>query len=91
MKSRSTLYNIITLRRIIEGIKLKNLSLAMVFIDFSKDFDSIHRDRMFQILSAYGIPGSIIKSIRLIYEDSCAKVVTPDGDTQIFDILDGIN
>ena len=52
-KSRSTLYNIITLRRIIEGIKLKNILLAMVFIDMSKAFDSIHRDRMFQILSAY--------------------------------------
>ena len=34
----------------------------MVFIDCSKAFDSIHRDHMFQILSAYGIPESIIKA-----------------------------
>ena len=89
-KSRSTLYNILTLRHIIESIKSKNLALAMVFIDFSKAFDSIHRERMFQILSAYGIPTSIINAIKLIYENSCAHVITPDGETKFFNILSGI-
>ena len=89
-KSRSTLYNIITLRRIIEGLKSKNLPLAMVFIDFSKAFDSIHRERMFQIFSAYGIPKVIIDAIKLIYENSCAQIITPDGETQFFDIVAGI-
>ena len=89
-KFRSTLYNIITLRRIIEGRKLKEMSLAFVFIDFSKAFDSIDRDRMFKILSSYGIPNSLIDAIKLIYEDSRAKVITPDGDTQYFDKVAGI-
>ena len=89
-KSRSTLYNILTLRRIIEGLKSKNLPLAIVFIDFSKAFDSIHRERMFEILSAYGIPKIIIDAIKLIYEDSCAQIVTPDGETDFFDIVAGI-
>ena len=89
-KSRSTLYNIITLRRIIKGIKHKNLILAMVFIDFSKAFLTLFIEIiMFQIPPAYGIPESIIRAIRLINEDSCAKVVTPDGDTHVFDILAG--
>ena len=55
-KSRWTLYNILALRRIIEGLKYQNLPLALLFIDFSKAFDSIHRERMFQILAAYCIP-----------------------------------
>ena len=83
-KSRSTLSNIRALRRIIEGLKDKNVPLALVFIDFSKAFDSIHRDRMFQILRAYGIPSTIVDAIKLIYENSSAQIITPDGETDFF-------
>ena len=62
----------------------------MVFIDFSKAFDSIHRDRMFSILEAYGIPPMIVQAIKLIYENSSAQVLTPDGETSFFEILAGI-
>ena len=89
-KSRSTLFNIITLRRIIEGLKAKHLPLATVFIDFSKAFDSIHRERMFKILRAYGIPSSTVEAIKIIYDNSSAKVITPDGETDFFEIIAGI-
>ena len=40
---RSTLSQILALRRLIEGIKAKQLTAAITFVDFKKAFDSIHR------------------------------------------------
>ena len=52
----------------------------MVFIDFSKAFDSINRQAMFKIVAVYDIPVRIINAIILMYSDIKAKVVSPDGD-----------
>ena len=54
-KNRSTIGQILTVRRIIEGVRAKNLEAVLLFVDFSKAFDSIHRGKMEQILLAYGI------------------------------------
>ena len=89
-KSRSTLSNILALRRIIEGMRQKNLTLAMVFVDFSKAFDSINREEMFKILEAYGIPKEIVQGIKIIYENNTAAVITPIGLTEYFKITAGI-
>ena len=45
---------------------------------------------MFQILDAYGIPKIIIQTIALTYKDTFAKVTSPDGDTELFEIKKGV-
>ena len=35
---------------------MKNLELTLLFIDFSKAFDSIDREKIVQILLVYGLP-----------------------------------
>ena len=45
---------------------------------------------MFQILDLYGIPGDIIEAIKVLYTNTQATVLTPDGETNPFDILAGI-
>ena len=47
---------ILTIRRILEGVRAKNLQATLIFVDFTKAFDSIHWGKMEQILLAYGIP-----------------------------------
>ena len=42
---------------------------------------------MLKILEAYGIPVKIVELIRLMYEKTMAKVLTPDGETELFEIL----
>lgn len=55
-RGRSTLSQILCLRRLIEESKSSNRDLAIVFVDFSKAFDSVDIDKMFEILKLYGIP-----------------------------------
>ena len=88
--NRSTAGQIITVRRIIEGVKEKNLVASLIFVDFSKDFDSIHRAKMALILKSYGIPMKIINAIMILYRDTKSIVRSPDGDTEYFDINAGV-
>jgi hypothetical protein len=62
----------------------------LTFIDFKKAFDMIHRGKMIKILMSYGIPEIIVKAIEHTYHNTSAKVVTPDGDTDEFNILAGV-
>ena len=63
---RSTASHILALKRLIEGVKQKNLEAAIVFVDFRKAFDTIHRGKMMKILLAYGIPKKIVDAIRVL-------------------------
>ena len=64
-----------TFCRILEGVRAKNLQATILFVNFTKAFDSIHRRKMEQILLAYGLPK--------------VKVRPPDGDIDYFDIVAG--
>ena len=57
---RTTTSQILALRRLIEGVKDKNLEAIMIFIDFKKAFDTIYRGKMLAILKAYGIPDELL-------------------------------
>ena len=68
----------------------KNLQATLIFIDFTKAFDSIHRGKMEQILLAYGIPKETVAAITILYRNTKVKVGSPDGDTEYFDIVAGV-
>ena len=87
---RSTTSHILALRRLIEGIKDKQLECIITFIDFKKAFDSVHRGKMLKILKAYGIPDGIVKAIDIMYSNTQAVVISPDGETDAFEILAGV-
>ena len=87
---RSTEAHILALRRIIEGVRRNNLKATLLFVDFKKAFDSIHRSKMLKILVAYGIPEIVTKLIGKMYEETKAKVLSPDGETDLFNIQAGV-
>ena len=43
-----------------------------------------------QILRAYGIPPNLLRAIEKMYSGTKAKIVTPDGETELFDITAGV-
>ena len=45
---------------------------------------------MFQILEAYGIPPDVVAAIRVMYENTSAVVITPEGETEQFPIDTGV-
>ena len=89
-KNRSTIGQILTVRRLIEGVQAKNLEAAILFVDFTKAFDSVHRGKMSRILRAYGIPEETVTAIMILYQNTKAMVRSPDGDTEFFDIEAGV-
>ena len=65
---------ILTIRRILEGIKSKNLPAALLFINFSKAFDSIYRRKMKEMLSADVITKETVNAIMILYQDTRSMV-----------------
>ena len=72
--NRSTTSQILTIRRFLEGIWAKNLRATILFVDFTKAFDSIHRGKMEQILLAYGLPKETVAAIMILCRNTKVKV-----------------
>ena len=89
-RNRSMISQILTIRRILEGVRAKNLQATLIFVHFTKAFDSIHRGKMEQILLAYDIPKETVVAITTLYRNTKVKVRSPDGDTEYFDIVAGV-
>ena len=87
---RSTVGQILTIRRILEGVKSKNLNAVLLFIDFSKAFDTVNRLKLMEIHLAYGIPAETVNAITMLYKESKAMVRSADGDIEFFDIVAGV-
>ena len=45
-RNRSTNSQILTICRILDGVRAKNIQATLLFVDFTKAFDSIHRGKM---------------------------------------------
>ena len=88
LRSSSSL--ILALRRIIEEMRNHQKEAAIIFIDFKKAFDSVDRNTLFQILHAYGIPEKIVKALQIMYVNTYAVILTPEGETTNFNINTGV-
>ena len=73
--------------RQILAVRAKNLEATILFVDFSKSFQSIHRGKMEQILLTYEFLIETIAVIMMLYKNTEVKVRSPDEDTDYFDTV----
>ena len=85
-RNRSTTSQILTIRRILEGVRAKNLQVTLLLVDFTKAFDSMHRTNP----TIYGLPKETVAAITILHRSIKVKVRSPDGDTEYFDIVAGV-
>ena len=83
-RNRSKTSQILTIRRILEGVQAKNLQATILFINFTKVFDSIHWGKMEQI------PKETVAAIMILNRKTKVKEGSPGGDRDYFDIVAGV-
>ena len=80
-RNRTTTSQILTIRRILEGVRAINLQATLLFVHFTKAFDSIHRGKVENTLLVYGLLKETVAAMTILYRNTKMKVRSPDGDT----------
>ena len=82
-KGRSTVAQILTLRRLVEGIKSTpppppppRPQAIITFVDFRKAFNSIHRGKLIEFLWAYGVLVEIVDAVNMMYTNTTTQVLS---------------
>ena len=72
------------LRYILDMCRVSKRMTTIIFVDFSKAFDSIDRRAISIALSKYGVSEVLIANVMQFYTGTSAVVATAHGNTEIF-------
>ncbi len=72
--NRSTIDPIFILRMIMEKMREFNKSLFICFVDITKTYDSVNRELLWKVCRKYGISEKLVRMLRMLYNNSKAKV-----------------
>ena len=87
---RGTVEQIFALSQMIEKSIEFNKPLYLVFIDFTKAFDSIKLDKLWSILDKTPLNKNYINLLKSVYDGSQASIKTDLGNTRFVDIRKGV-
>ena len=77
-KGRSCTDAIFTVQQIIEKRKEHNLLLFLLFIDYEKVFDSVNRDKLWEMMDNK-IPNYLLNTMKCIYRNMKVRIKFNDG------------
>ena len=89
-KGRRLEDHIFTLKGLCALRKARKLPTYLSFLDISKAFDTLDRDRLFCLLWEKGIQGKTWRLIRALYSNVQSKVIFGTVETEWFDVENGV-
>ena len=89
-KNRGTIDHIFNLKMIIQKHPEVNTDLHTCFIDYSKAFDCVKHEKLWQTLQGINFDNKIISMIKSLYEDQQSAVQLENGTTEWFPITKGV-
>lgn len=87
---RSTADMIFTLRQLQEKAAEQHQSLYMVFVDFTKAFDTVDRPTLWKVLEIYGCPEKLVNIIKQFHTDMKAQISVGGEPSEAFGVNHGV-
>jgi hypothetical protein len=87
---RGTMDMIFCLRQVQEKCIEQNMPLYIVFIDFTKAFDTVTRDGLWQVLRKYGCPEKFTNLIKALHTGMQAHVSHGNAQSKEFTVKNGV-
>ena len=81
---------IFTLRQLQEKSMEQHRPLYIVFVDFSKAFDTVDRETLWKVLKLYGCPDALIKLMREFHDGMYGRVSIGGDISNAFEINHGV-
>ena len=88
--NRATIEQVFSLRIVIEKYKQCNKPLHMCFTGIQKAYDSVNRDLLWKICKSYGLTDKIVNLLKMLHNNSKAKVRINGQLSDSFDIETGV-
>ena len=86
----STTEQIMTLRFLLDAARTQKRYLTVVFVDYSRAFDSVERRAIPVVLRHYGVPDPSVADVIKLHHGPTAAVSTRFGHTETFDTTSGV-
>ena len=78
------------LRRLVELATAARVPFYVVFVDFQRAFDSVDRDVLWAALLAYGVDPHLVDMVKVLYNDSGARVRANGCMSDRFPVTTGV-
>jgi hypothetical protein len=89
-RNRSTADHILCIRHILEKKREYNEAVHQLFIDFNKDYDSVSRQFLYNILSEFGIPMKLVRLVKMYFNENYSGAEVGKHLSDTFPIKNGL-